>query len=296
VARLTGWLDETGRIAGLRSHSISQSIVAQALPRVFGGGLATPSGFDKTQVEGTFDQAYDIAQQRISHTTIDLPVPVGFWRAVGHSHQAFFFESFIDELATAAGRDAIEFRLQHLDTQPRQRRVLEWLRDKSGWQQEASTVEGRRVARGVALNHSFGSLVGQVHEVSLDPLGRLRIHRITVVVDCGQVVHPGTIEQQMQSGVLYGLSAALYGEVQIRDGQVQAQNFDRYPMLRLAETPPIDVYIIPSEDPPGGVGEPGLPPTAPALANALAKLTGFRPRRLPLLDASGIFRGLSAGA
>ncbi len=297
VARLEGWLDAEGRITGLRSHSISQSIVAQALPRVFGGALATPSGFDKTQVEGTFDQAYAIEHQRIRHTTVELPVPVGFWRSVGHSQQAFFFECFIDELAEAARQDPIEFRLAHLAAQPRHQRVLERLRAESSWAKEPGrAADGSPIARGVALNRSFGSIVGQVIEVSLDAANRLRVHRVTVVVDCGQVVHPGTVEQQMQSGVIYGLSAALYGEIRIREGAVQAQNFDGYPMLRLADTPEIRVIVMPSADAPGGVGEPGLPPAAPALANAVAKLTGNRPRRLPLLDASGIFRGLSAGA
>lgn len=297
VARLQGWLGADGRIAGFRSHSISQSIVAQALPRVFGGALATPTGFDKTQVEGSFDQAYAIPHQRICHTSVELPVPVGFWRAVGHSHQAFFFECFIDELADVARQDPIEFRLAHLAAQPRHQRVLERLRAESSWAEEPGrAADGSAIARGVALNRSFGSIVGQVVEVSLDAANRLRVHRVTVVVDCGQVVHPGTVEQQMQSGVIYGLSAALYGEIRIRQGAVRVENFDGYPLLRLADTPEIRVIVMPSVDAPGGVGEPGLPPAAPALANAVAKLTGNRPRRLPLLDASGIVRGLSAGA
>lgn len=305
VAKLQGWLTPTSergdgnklrRMAGLTAHSMSQSIVAQALPRVFGGALASPSGLDKTQVEGVFDQAYDIAHQRIGHTSVELPVPVGFWRSVGHSHQAFFLESFIDELAFAGGEDPLEFRLAHLKNHPRHQRVLEALREHAQWGETKRTAEGRQIAQGLAINRSFGSIVGQVHEVSVDAAGRLRLHRVVVVVDCGQVVHPGAVEQQMQSSVIYGLSAALYGEIAIRGGEVAARNFDGYPVLRMAETPLIEVHILPSDEAPGGVGEPGLPPTAPALANAVARLTGIRPRRLPLLDASGIVRDLSAGA
>jgi isoquinoline 1-oxidoreductase beta subunit len=308
VANLQGWLapvtdrperDESAnpqRIAGLATHSISQSIVAQVMPRIFGGGVSSPSSLDKTQVEGVFDQAYDIEHQRIAHTSLELPVPVGFWRSVGHSHQAFFLESFFDELAAAAQADPLEFRLAHLTRHPRHRRVLEALGEYAQWGQSKRTEDGRPIAQGIAINRSFGSIVGQVHEVSMDEARRLRVQRVIVVVDCGRVVHPGAVEQQMQSSVIYGLSAALFGEIAIREGQVQAGNFDGYPVLRMAQTPVIEVHILPSEDPPGGVGEPGLPPTAPALANAVARLTGIRPRRLPLLDASGIVRDLSAGA
>jgi isoquinoline 1-oxidoreductase beta subunit len=201
-------------------------------------------------------------------------VPLGSWRSVGQSHNAFFKESFIDELALAAGQDSVSFRRQMLGEHPRHRAVLEAAVVKAG-----KPAEGR--AQGVALHQSFGSIVAQVAEVSVTD-GRIQVHRISCAIDCGQVVNPLGVIQQMESAIVYGLSAALHGEIQLRDGRVVQRNFHDYPMLRLQEMPQIDVVIVSSKESPEGTGEPGTPPVAPAVANAVLRLTGQRLRSLPL--------------
>lgn len=282
-ARLLGRLDAAGRIEAWSAHSASQSIVAQAFPRVFGVPAAGP---DKTTVEGAFDQAYEIPHHLVMHSNVDLPIAVGFWRSVGHSQQAFFTESFMDELALAAGRDPLEFRLAHLANHPRHRAVLELAASKAQWGVPiAPTADGSARARGIALNASFGSIVAQVVEVSKDGEGRPRVHRVVVAIDCGTAINPRLIAQQMEGGVIFALSAALYGRIGFTDGRAREGNFDSYPILRLAQSPVIETWIVPSQAPPGGVGEPAVPPLAPALANAWTALTGKRPRKLPLIGA-----------
>lgn len=282
-AALAARLDASGRIDAWSAHSAGQSIVVQAFPRVFGVPAGGP---DKTTAEGAFDQAYEIPNHLVRHTTVDLPIAVGFWRSVGHSQQAFFTECFMDELALAAARDPLEFRLAHLANHPRHRAVLELAAAKAGWGSPlAPSAEGAPRARGLALNASFGSIVAQVVEVSADAAGRPRIHRVVVAIDCGTAVNPMLITQQMEGSVIFALSAALYGRIGFTGGVAREGNFDTYPVLRLAETPAIETWIVPSEAPPGGVGEPGVPPLAPALANAWAALTGRRPRKLPLVGA-----------
>jgi isoquinoline 1-oxidoreductase beta subunit len=208
-------------------------------------------------------------------------VPVGFWRSVGHSHNAFFMESFVDELAAAAGADGVAFRRRLLANAPRHLAVLDLAAEHSQWGQPLAP--GR--ARGVALHESFGSIVAQVAEVSVTA-GRVQVHRVTCAIDCGQVINPDTVAQQMEGSVVFALTAALYGEVTIEKGQVQGGNFGEHPLLHLAQAPEVHTHIVPSRRPPGGVGEPGVPPLAPAVANALALLTGVRARRLPLLQKS----------
>jgi isoquinoline 1-oxidoreductase beta subunit len=293
-ARLRAALDAQGRVIAWHGRSVGQSIVAQAAPRVFGVPVAGP---DKTTVEGAYDMPYEIDALRVAHRNVELPVRVGFWRSVGHSFQGFFVETFMDELAQRAGIDPVEFRARHLAKHPRQLAVLRKVAAASSWATPpAPAADGARIARGVALVCSFGSVVAQVAEVSLDRDGRPRVHRVVVAIDCGTPVHPGLIAQQMEGAVAYGLSAALRGEISFAGGAVQQGNFDGYPALRLAEAPAVETYIMPSDAPPSGVGEPGLPPIAPAVANALAVLTGQRARKLPLGGVSGIVRGLSAGA
>ena len=281
--RLRGCLDAQGRIDAWQATSAGQSIVAQVMPRSFGMNAMGP---DKTTVEGAFDQPYDIPNLQVAHQAVDLPVPVGFWRAVGHSYTAFFNECFIDELATVAQADPLAFRIAHLQKQPRHLKVLRFAAEKADWAgRPIETADGARVGRGLALHASFGSIVAVVAEVSLSPEGRPRVHRIVTAIDCGQVVNPALVTQQMESSIIYGLSAALYGQITFKDGSVEQGNFDTYPALRLADTPTIETWIMPNGEPPGGVGEPGLPPVAPAVANALAALTGRRNRRLPLIGA-----------
>lgn len=283
-ARLSGVVDAgSGLVTAYASHSAGQSVGAQALPRQL--GLPAP-GKDPSNVEGAIDQPYAFTHHRVTHTAVELPIGVGFWRSVGHSQQAFFTESFMDELATSAKVDPIEFRLRHLDAAPRHATVLRYVAEKAGWGTALPPApDGRSMARGVALHESFGSIVAMVVEASLDSQGTPRVHRVIAAIDCGTAVNPNLIAQQLESSVVYGLSAALYGRISFAQGRVEQGNFDAYPVLRLADCPAIDTWIVPSDAPPGGVGEPGVPPLAPALANALAALTGERPRKLPLVGA-----------
>jgi isoquinoline 1-oxidoreductase beta subunit len=210
-----------------------------------------------------------------------MEVPVGFWRSVGHSHNAFFSESFIDELAAATRKDPVEFRLALLKDAPRYAAVLQLAANKAGW--GSQLPKGH--AMGVALHKSFGSIVAEIAEVSLKD-GVPRVHRVVCAIDCGTVINPDTVAQQMESAVIFGLSAALYGKIDIQDGVVQQTNFPTYPVVQLAQAPKVETYIVPSTRVPTGVGEPGLPPIAPAISNALFALTGTRHRRLPLVKAA----------
>jgi isoquinoline 1-oxidoreductase beta subunit len=282
VARYQVGFDAQGKPVAWTAHSAGPSIVQQFLQRQFGLPGAGP---DKTTAEGAFDQAYEWPNARIGHTIVELPLPVGFWRSVGHSHQAFFTESFVDEAAHATGQDPLAFRLALLTRHPRQRAVLQRAADQAGWGQPlAAAADGAKKARGIALHASFGSTVAQVVEVSLDPQDpkRIRVHRVVAVIDCGLAVNPNGVQQQMDSAVVFGLTAALFGEITLDQGQVQQTNFHQQTLLRLSDCPVIETHIISSTEPPEGVGEPGTPPIAPAVANALFTLTGQRLRSLPL--------------
>ena len=280
VSRFKAGFDAAGNLTAWHNSSAGQAIVPQVLQRSFGLPGAGP---DKTAAEGAFDQPYEWPNARIGHEIVDLPVPVGFWRSVGHSHQAFFKESFIDEAATAAGKDPVAFRAALLARHPRHQRVLKRAAELAGWGQALPpAADGAKRARGVALHQSFGSVVAQVAEVSLAPDKRIRVHRVVCVIDCGFPVNPNLIRQQMESGIVFGLSAALYGEINIVKGQVQQSNYHDFPALRIDACPLIETDIIPSREHPEGVGEPGTPPIAPAVANALFALTGQRLRALPL--------------
>ncbi len=280
VARWEAALDAQGQLTGLRAVSAGQAIVPQVLERLFG---LPQTPLDKTTLEGAFDQAYEWPAARIAHTVVDQPVPVGFWRSVGHSHQAFFKESFVDECAVAAGQDAVAFRLSLLKNHPRHAAVLKLAADKAGWGQPLEpAADGAKKARGVALHQSFGTIVAQVLEVSVAADKTIRVHRVVAAVDCGTPVNPNHISQQIDSGVVYGLSAALYGQVDIQKGRVVQSNFHDYPALRMDACPVIETHIVPSAEHPEGMGEPGTPPVAPALASALFALTGQRLRTLPL--------------
>jgi isoquinoline 1-oxidoreductase subunit beta len=203
---------------------------------------------------------------------------VGFWRSVGHSHNAFFSEGFIDELASETRQDPLAFRLTQLQAVPRYAAVLQLAADRFGWSKPLPP--GR--AKGIALHESFGSIVAEAVEVSLEG-SAVRVHRVVVAVDCGTVVNPDTVAQQMESAVIFGLTAALYGRIDIKEGVVQQTNFPSYPMVTLAQSPLVQTHIVPSTRPPAGVGEPGVPPIAPAVAGALFALTGKRQRSLPFV-------------
>ncbi len=277
LAKFQASLDDKGQVSSLRIKSAGDAIsprwMARAVP-VLSGPIDMP---DKTTAEGLFDLPYGFASQHMSHVATKSGVPVGFWRSVGHSHNAFFSESFIDELAAATQQDPLAFRLNLLKDAPRYAAVLQLAADKAAWGKPLPA--GR--ARGIALHKSFGSIVAQVAEVSLAN-GQIRVHRVVCAIDCGTVVNPGTVAQQMESSVVYALSAALYGKIDIVGGEVQQSNFADAPLLTLSQTPVVETHIVPSTRHPAGVGEPAVPPLAPAVGNALFALTGKRQRALPL--------------
>jgi isoquinoline 1-oxidoreductase beta subunit len=277
VARMRLTVDREGRPGTLQIKSAGQAISPRWMERglpALAGPIDLP---DKTASEGLFDQPYGFANQKIEHVFAQAPVPIGFWRSVGHSHNAFFMEGFIDEMASELDRDPVELRRSLLKGSPRHLAVLELAAARASW--GGALAPGR--ARGIALHESFGSVVAQVVELSLQG-GVPRVHRVVCAIDCGTCVNPNVVAQQMEGSVVYALTAALHGRVDIRDGAVQQRNFPDYPMLRLAAAPHVETWIVASDRPPSGVGEPGVPPLAPAVANALFVLTGKRYRSLPL--------------
>ena len=271
LARFSATLDGVGHVLGFDCKSASGSVSHQFFKRNLGLPAAGP---DKTTAEGAFDMPYELPNQRIRHVIVDSAVPLGYWRSVGHSHNAFFKESFIDELAHAAGRDEVAFRRALLARHPRHLAVLDAAVARAG-----AAPEGR--AHGVALHQSFGTIVAQVAQVSVEG-SEIRVHRVVCAIDCGLAVNPNLIAQQAESGVVFGLSAALFGAVTIKDGKVEQSNFHDYPVVRLSQAPVVDTIIMASAAHPEGMGEPAVPPVAPAVANAVFKLTGKRLRSLPL--------------
>jgi isoquinoline 1-oxidoreductase beta subunit len=280
VSRFKAGLNSAGEVVAWRNLSASQSAVAASLKRNY--GVPDPL-IDRTTVEGAFDQAYEWPNLRVAQTTIELPVPVGFWRSVGHSHQAFFVESFMDELAAAAGKDPVAFRAGLLGHHPRHLAVLRRAAALSDWGRPLSQgPDGAARARGVALHEAFGSIVAQVAEVSIGADKSVRVQRVVCVVDCGTPVNPNLIRQQLEGGIVFGLSAALYEAITIDHGQVQQQYYTQFPIVHMDDCPVIDTEIMPSEAEPQGVGEIATPPIAAAVANAVFALTGQRLRTLPL--------------
>jgi isoquinoline 1-oxidoreductase beta subunit len=278
VAVMKAVLSAKGEVLGWKVRSAGDAIT----PRWMGRGLPalaadTP---DKTTSEGLFDQPYGIANQSIAHTATRMGVPVGFWRSVGHSHNAFFCEGFVDEMAEAAGKDPFEFRRNMLANAPRHKAVLEMAATKAGW--GSALPPGR--ARGIALHESFNSIVAQVVEVSLKG-GQPQVHRVVCAIDCGTAINPDGVAQQMESSVIFALSAALYGRIDIKDGAVAQSNFTDYPVVSMDHAPVVETHILPRAGAPTGVGEPGVPPLAPAVASALRSLGLARQRSLPLTVA-----------
>jgi len=224
------------------------------------------------------DVPYCLANRREEHVRVKAAVPIGAWRAVGAGQNGFVVESFVDELAWAAGRDPYLYRRDLLRDAPRHRTVLDLAAEKAGWGQPLPTGRGR----GIAVYHSFGSWVAQVAEASLDADGGLRVHRVVCAVDCGTVVNPDTVAAQIEGAIAFGLSATLHEEIRISEARVQQSSFADYPILTMAEMPDVEIHIVSSDQAPGGVGEPGLPPVAPAVANAVFAASGQRLRSLPL--------------
>ncbi|TMG98033.1 MAG: xanthine dehydrogenase family protein molybdopterin-binding subunit, partial [Betaproteobacteria bacterium] len=234
---------------------------------------------DTFALEGIADNPYDIDNERIEYGRREPGPQVWFWRSVGHSQNIFFIESFIDELAAAAKKDPFEYRRGLLSKQPRYKGVLELAAEKAGWG-KAKLPAG--VHRGIAVAQSFGTYVAEVAEVSVGADGTPKVHRVVAAVDCGMTVNPEIIRRQIESAIVFGLSAALYGKISFKDGRVEQGNFHQYPVLRMSEMPKVEVHIVQSSEAPGGMGEPGTPPIAPALTNAIFAATGKRVRTLPV--------------
>lgn len=273
-SRIEGGLDENGQLVAWSHKIVCPSIFA----RVFADRVK--GGIDPAAVEGLENMEYEIPNLRVEYVRIDTPVPVGFWRSVGSSHNGFTVESFVDEMAHAAGKNPLEFRLGLLKNHPRPRRLLEVVAEKAGWSKPISGAEGR----GIAQVPSFGTYVAQVAEVSVNKKdGTIKVHRVVCAVDCGDVVNPAIITAQMEGAIIMGLSAALKEGISLAGGGVKSSNFDTYQLLRISEAPKIEVHIVRSGEKLGGIGEPGLPPIAPAVANAVFNSTGIRLRRLPMI-------------
>ena len=273
--RIEAALDAKGRPVAWKHTLVGQSILAGTPFEP----MMVKNGIDETSVEGVVDSPYlaAVPARKVLLHSPRPPIPVLWWRSVGHSHTAFAMESMLDELAHAAGKDPLAFRLEMLKGSPRHAKVLQTAAEKAGWGR--TPAPGR--AMGLALHASFESIVAQVAEVSVEPEGRIRVHRVVCALDCGQPINPLGIEAQVQSGIAFGLGAALHSRITFRDGRVEQSNFHDYQVLRLDEMPAVEVHIVKSHAKMGGIGEPGTPPIAPAVGNALFALTGKRLRSLP---------------
>lgn len=267
-----------GSIAAWENRIATQSVSQSSIKRIMPSMAPGPED-DEATTEGARELPYHMENRRVAFGNLDLPIQVGFWRSVGSSQNAFFTECFLDECAHAAGMDPYEFRRSKLGDKPRFRAVLDKVAEMSNWKEPLP--QGRY--RGIALHKSFGSIVGQVAEISQHGDKEFSIDKYYCAVDCGTYINPDIIEAQMQGGIIFGLSAALYGEITWNEGAVEQYNFPQYDMVRLQVAPTVAVHIMENDEYPGGVGEPGTPPAAPALANALFAATGVRERSLPLV-------------
>ncbi|MHB9100118.1 MAG: xanthine dehydrogenase family protein molybdopterin-binding subunit [Sulfuricella sp.] len=274
-------LDAQGNPVAWSQRLVGQSIIAGTAFE----GVMVKDGIDATSVEGASNLAYRIPNLHVELHSPRLGVPVLWWRSVGHTHTAFSTEVFIDELAVAAGKDPYEFRRALLAQHSRHKGVLELAAAKAGWNKPLTPKSGVRRGRGIAVHESFRSFVAEVAEVSVRPDGSFSVDRVVCAVDCGIAVNPDQIGAQMEGGIGFALSAALHSAITFRDGRVEQSNFHDYPLLRISEMPRIEVHIAPSQAAPTGVGEPGVPPLAPAVANALFAATGKRLRKLPFETA-----------
>jgi isoquinoline 1-oxidoreductase beta subunit len=278
--RLSAGLDGSGRLVGWRHRLVGQSIMA--------GGpmeqMMVKDGIDAVSVEGASNLPYAIPHMLVDlHTPKDIGVPVLWWRSVGSTHTAFSTECFVDELAQAAGKDPVAWRLEMLGQHPRHAGVLKLAAEKAGWGTPLPAGQaGERRGRGVAVHESFNTFVAQVAEVTVKDDGSYRVDRVVCAVDCGVAVNPDVIRAQVEGSVGFALSTVLHSAITLQDGQVQQSNFHDYPVLRIHEMPRVDVHIVPSAANPTGIGEPAVPPLAPAVANALAAATGKRARQLPI--------------
>jgi len=272
--RISAGLDDKGKPVAWNNRYAGSSVIARWAPPWFNNGL------DPDSTEGAIDLVYGLPNLHVEYLRVEPPgIPTAFWRSVGPSHNAFVTESFIDELAAAAKQDPVAYRRALIDKSPRARAVLDLAAEKSGWGQKLP--EG--IGRGVSLQHAFASYMAHVAEVEVAKNGAVRVRRVTCAVDCGSVVNPDTVRAQLQSAVIFGITAALYGEITLKDGKVEQTNFDSYQVLRIDEAPAaIDVHLVQNTEAPGGIGEPGTSAIVPAVANAIFAATGKRLRKMPI--------------
>lgn len=276
--KMSAGIDASGNPVFWHHRIATDAIMARA--GLAFGFVLKEDQLDSSSVEGASDLPYDFPDFQCDWVRKDTGVPVGFWRSVGSSHTAFSTECFFDEVAQAAGKDPVAFRLSMLAKHPRPAAVVKLAAEKAGWGKPAAGL-----FQGIAVHESFGSYVAQVAEVSVSKEGQVKVHRVVCAVDCGQVVNPDTVAAQMESAIAYGLSAALYGEITVKDGKIQQRNFTDHKVLRMSEMPKVETFIVPSTEKHGGVGEPGTPPIAPAVCNAIFAATGKRIRSLPIKAA-----------
>jgi len=277
IHKLEAGLDEKGKLTGWHHVIVGQSIIA-------GTSFAArmiKDGVDSTSVEGAANIPYAIPNIAVDLSTTQTGVPVLWWRVVGSSHTAYAVEAFIDEVAHAAGEDGFTFRRKLLEQHPRMKAVLELAADKAGWSTPLPPGKGH----GIAVAEAFKTLVAQVAEVSVDAKGQVKVDRVVCAVDCGTPINPDIIAAQMEGGIGFGLGAVLYGAITLKDGRIEQDNFNAYRVLRINEMPKVEVHIVPSAEPPTGVGEPGVAPIGPAVANAIFAATGKRNYVLPFSKA-----------
>jgi isoquinoline 1-oxidoreductase beta subunit len=266
--QVSGGLDAAGKLVAWKLHITSPSITARMFPPV--------KGVDDSVIEAAVNNLYDVPNLAVSYSRQEIGIDVGYMRSVSHSPNCFVIESFMDEMAALAGENPLDFRMQHLSTKPRQKHVLQLAADRAGW---GKSMPGR--FQGIALMEGYTTHLAQVAEISIVD-GGIKVHKIVCVVDCGQMVNPRIVESQIESGIVFGLSAALWGEVTIAAGQVQQTNFNNYRVLRNNELPELDIFLVDSDEMPGGIGEAAVPLIAPALCNAIFMATGTRLRTLPI--------------
>jgi isoquinoline 1-oxidoreductase subunit beta len=275
--RISAGLDGKGMPVAWNHRLAGSSVIARWAPPVFRNGV------DPDTTEGAINLVYALPNLRVEYLRVEPPgIPTAFWRSVGPSHNVFVTESFIDELAAAAKQDPVAYRRALLDKSPRAKAALELAAQKAGWGQKLP----ERVGRGVSVQFAFATYMAQVAEVEVSKDGAVRVRRVVCAVDCGTVVNPNTVQAQIESAIMFGITAALYGEITLKDGRVEQTNFDTYQMLRINEAPAIEVHIVQSFEPPGGMGEAGTSAIVPAVTNAIFAATGKRLRRLPIGTAA----------
>jgi isoquinoline 1-oxidoreductase beta subunit len=276
--RIAAGLDKDGKLVAWSNRFAGSSVIARWLPPGFKDGL------DPDTTEGAIDLVYGLPNFHVEYVRVEPPgIPTAFWRSVGPSHNVFVTESFIDELAAAAKQDPVAYRRALLDKRPRAKAVLDLAAEKAGW--GSPLPKGR--GRGISIQFAFGSYLAQVAEVEVAKNGSVRVRRVVCAMDCGTVINPDTVQAQLMSGITFGATAALYGEITLTNGRVEQTNFDTYQMIRMNEAPAIEVHVVKSSEPPGGMGETGTSGVVPAIANAIFAATGKRLRKMPV-DANAL--------